>query len=82
MAHATSQSKIQKIFQESPILAYRGNKDLKKQIIGNNSIEDNKKKKRVKKNYHSKCYPLLSNSRAVLSASYRNKIIQKHANKT
>ena len=45
MAHATSQSKIQKIFQESPILAYRGNKDLKKQIIGNNSIEDNKKKK-------------------------------------
>lgn len=43
MAHVTSQSKIQKIFQESPILAYRGNKDLK-QIIGNNSIEDNKKK--------------------------------------
>ena len=43
MAHVTSQSKIQKIFQESPILAYRGNKDLKKQIIGN--IEDNKKKK-------------------------------------
>ena len=82
MAHVTSQSKIQKIFQESPILAYRGNKDLK-QIIRNNSIEDNqKKKKRVKKNYHSKCYPLLSNSRAVLSASYRNKIIQKHTNKT
>ena len=43
MAHVTSQSKIQKIFQESPILAYRGNKDLK-QIIGKNSIEDNKKK--------------------------------------
>lgn len=50
MAHVTSQSKIQKIFQESPILAYRGNKELKKQIIGNNNIEDNKKK-RVKKNY-------------------------------
>ena len=81
MAHVTSQSKIQKIFQESPILAYRGNKDLKKQIIGNNSIEDNKKE-RVKKNYHSKCYPLLSNSRAVLSASYRNKIIQMHTNQT
>ena len=81
MAHVTSQSKIQKIFQESPILAYRGNNDLK-QIIRNNSIEDNQKKKRVKKNYHSKCYPLLSNSRAVLSASYRNKIIQKHTNKT
>ena len=37
--------KSKKIFQKSPILAYRGNKDLKKQIIGNNSIEDNKKKK-------------------------------------
>ena len=48
MAHVTSQSKIQKIFQESPILAYHGNKDLKKQIIGNNSIEDNKKKKSKK----------------------------------
>ena len=81
MAHVTSQSKIQKIFQESPILAYRGNKELKKQIIGNNNIEDNKKKK-SKKELHSKCYPLLSNSRAVLSASYRNKIIQKHTNIT
>ena len=48
-------------------------------------MEDKKKKKTVKKDYDSKCYPLLSNSRTVLSASYasyRNKIIQKHANKT
>ena len=70
MAHVTSQSKIQKIFQESPILAYRGNKDLKKQIIGNNSIEDNKKKKkkkREKKNYHKKRYPLIEFKSSVVS---------------
>ena len=55
-----SNNQHEQIFKENPIIAFRKNKSLK-DIIGGNTIEENKRKLKVKKKTTGKCSPCFSN---------------------
>ena len=57
-------SELKKIFQSSPIIAFRKNKNLK-QIIGSNTTEHNKKLIRSNNKVNGKSSPFLSNTRTL-----------------